>query len=392
MKKVFVAAVLGSVFVGTCAPFEAQVGANRTQSPSTQPPGRRIEDQSAPASDPYAEEELQKGTVLTRRGEFSEAIPHLLAARGRVANEYAAGFNLALCYVGSGQPKRAIPLLNELRRGHDTADFENLLAQAYVANGQPKEALASLEKAASISPQNEKLYLFVADACTEQRDYALALKVVGMGLRNLPQSLRLHYERGMVLSDLDEFDRAKPDFEFVSKSAAGSEIGYVSAAEKDLFEGDISGAAQAARDGVSKGLQSPILLTILGEALLRAGASPGQSDFSDAQTALEKAAAERPTDPSTQISLGRLYLIGGRFEDAIAHLEKARQMQPDRPSVYANLAKAYQRHGDEQAAQQALATLEKLNLARAEAIRSAPGESKMSYSGGEVTEGEPPHH
>jgi len=59
-------------------------------------------------------------------------------------------------------------------------------------------------------------------------------------------------------------------------------------------------------------------------------------------------------------------------------------MQPDRPVVYANLAKAYQRHGDEQAAQQALATLEKLNLARAEQIRNAPGDSKMSYGGGET--------
>jgi predicted Zn-dependent protease len=330
---------------------------------------------------------------LTRQGLFSEAIPHLLAARGRVANEYAAGFNLALCYVGSGDYKKAIPLLDDLRqRGHENADVENLLAQAYVGNDQPKEALASLEKAAAISPQNEKLYLYVADACTEHQDYALALKVVTIGLRNLPQSPRLHYERGMVLSQLDEFDRAKADFELVSKLAAGSEIGYVSAAQKDLFEGDVSGAAQAAREGVSKGFQSPILLTILGEALLRSGASPGQPEFAEAQADLEKAVAERPNDPSTQIALGRLYLIGGRLTDAIAHLEKARQMQPDRPVVYANLAKAYQRHGDEQAAQQALVTLEKLNLARAEQIRSAPGERKMSYGGGEVKEEETPPH
>jgi len=391
MKRALDAVVL-SVLFGVSTNLEAQSGANRSQFPSSQSSSRLASDQST-APDLQAEAELRKGTALTRQGSFSEAIPHLLAARGRVANEYAAGFNLALCYVGSGDDKRAIPILEDLRhRGRENADVENLLAQAYVGNGQPTEALASLEKAAAISPQNEKLYLFVADACTEQQDYALALKVVAIGLRNLPQSARLHYERGMFLSQLDRFDRAKTDFELVSKLAAGTEIGYVSAAQKALFEGDVSSAVQNAREGVSKGFQGPILLTILGEALLRSGASLGQPDFGEAQTALEKAVAERPNDPSSQLALGKLYLAAGRLADAITHLEKARQMQPDRPTVYANLAKAYQRHGDEQAAQQALATLEKLNLARAEQIRNAPGDTKMSYADGDIEEESTPQH
>jgi len=391
MKQVLDAVVLGCALLCVGANLEAQGGANKAQSPSANPSGR-VGDQST-TPDAQAEAELQKGTALTRQGLFSEAIPHLLEARGRVANEYAAGFNLALCYVGSGEYKKAILLLYDLRQqGHENTDVENLLAQAYVGNGQPTEALASLEQGAAMSPQNEKLYLFVSDACTEHQDYALALKVVAIGLRNLPQSPRLHYQQGMLLANLDEFDRAKTDFELVSKLAAGSEIGYVSAAQKELFEGNISGAVLAAREGVSKGFESPILLTILGEALLRSGASPGQPEFGEAQTALEKAVAQRPNDPSTQIALGRLYLIAGRLTGAIAHLEKARQMQPDRPTIYANLARAYQRHGDEQAAQQALATLEKLNLARAEQIRNAPGDRKMSYGGGEVKDEETPPH
>lgn len=368
----------------------SQTGVGKTQPPSGQT-AERAQDRFPSAADAQAEAELQKGTALTRRGLFSDAIPHLLAARGRVANEYAASFNLALCYVGSGEPKKAIHILDDLRRhGHESADVENMLAQAYVGNGQPTEALASLEKAAAMSPQNEKLYLFVADACTEHQDYALALKVAGLGLRNLPQSPGLHYERGMLLSQLDEFDRAKGDFELVAKLASGTEIGYVSVAQKDLLEGNVSAAMQAAREGVSKGFQSPMLMTILGEALLRSGASPGQPEFAEAQAALEKAVVQRPNDSSSQLALGRLYLTAGRTADAIAHLEKAGQIQPSRPAVYAALARAYRRNGDEQAAQQALATLEKLNLARADQIRNAPGERKMSYGGGEANEEEKP--
>jgi predicted Zn-dependent protease len=336
-----------------------------------------------------AEIELRKGTELTSKGLFGKAIPHLLAARGRVLNEYAAGFNLALCYMGIRDFRKALQVLDDLRRaGRDGTDVENLLAQAYVGSGQPTEAFAALQRAAAITPQNERLYLFVAEACMDQQDYAAGLKVVGMGLHNLPQSARLYYERGMLLSQLDQFDRAKGDFQLARQLAPESEIGYLSTAHEMLFEGNIPEALRAVRDGINRGFENPVLLTILGETLLRSGVGPDQPEFKEAQISLEKAVAERPNDPSSQIALGEIYLLADRLDEAISHLEKARQMQPDRPVVYANLAKAYQRHGDEPAAQRALAILEKLNLARAEHIRSAPGERKMSYGGGEPA-GEP---
>jgi tetratricopeptide (TPR) repeat protein len=284
--------------------------------------------------------------------------------------------------------------LSDLRGGgHDGADVENLLAQAYIGNEQPQEALASVQKAAAVSPQNEKLYTFVADACKDHNDYALGLKVVDIGLRNLPQSARLHYERAMFLTQLDELDQAKPDFELAGKLAPGSEIGYLASAHQELLEGNISEAIRTAREGVKRGDENHALLTVLGEALLRSGANPGQPEFAEAQLALEKAATQLPNDPSAQIALGSLSLMAGRLEDAIAHLEKARRLDPSQPSVYANLAKAYQRHGDLQQAKDALRALEKLNREQAERIGSAPGDRKLGYAGRGVAEEEPatPH-
>src|SRR5262249_15624993 len=153
------------------------------------------------------ESQLNAGTALTSRGNFQEAIPHLLAARGQVRNEYAAGFNLALCYVATRQFPQAIEILKNLRGvGTDAANVQNLLAQAYVGNSQPDEAYAALERAAAVTPKNEKLYVFVADACRDSRDFDLGLKVVALGLRNLSRSARLRYERGLFLAALDEFD------------------------------------------------------------------------------------------------------------------------------------------------------------------------------------------
>ena len=329
-----------------------------------------------------AREELERGTDLTRQGRFKEAIPHLLAARRRVKNEYALEFNLGLCYVGLSEYKKAIEVLDTLRRqGHENADVENLLAQAYIGNHNRGDALAALERGAAISPQDEKLFTFVADACTDNQDFDLGLKVVEIGLRNLPQSARLRYERGQFLTQMDQFDSAKADFESARTLGQGSEIGYLSAAQENLLSGNIPEAIRMAGEGRKHGFQNPALLVILGKALLRSGIVPGQPEFVEAQDALEKAVAQHPNDAASQIALGQVYLLGGRLEDSIVHLEAARKMRPDEPSIYANLAKAYQRKGDAQHAQEALARLESLNQAQAERIRSAPGERKMSYGG-----------
>lgn len=334
---------------------------------------------SAHAVTRQARDELQRGTALTRQGKFKDAIPHLLAARVTVSNDYALEFNLSLCYVGIGEYKKAIETLDGLRRVHENADVENLLAQAYIGKGQSSEALAAVEQAARIAPRNEKLFTFVADACTDNQDFELGLKIVEIGLRNLPQSARLHYERAVFLSQLDQFDRAKPEFQLASTLGQGSEIGYLASAYENLLSGNVSDTIRIAREGIKRGVQNPALLVILGKALLRSGIVPGQPEFSEAQNALETAVAERPNDAGSQIVMGQIYLMRGRLDDAILHLEAARQVLPDQPSIYASLAKAYQRRGDSQRAQEALAKLESLNQAQAERIRSAPGERKMGY-------------
>ena len=367
-----------------CEQNNAQIGGSR-QVPANQ---LHTSDNAGHEGSLQAEQELRNGTDLTRRGLFREAIPHLLAAHGQVSNEYAAEFNLALCYVGTSQFKQAIDLLKTLTNGSHSADIANLLAQAYIGNGQPQEALAAFQMAAALTPQNEKLYLLVADACTNHHDYALGIKVVELGLHNLPQSARLHYERALFLAQIDDLDHAKADFALAGKLASGNDIGYLAAAQQALLEGNIAETVRVAREGVKKSSENHALLTILGEALVRSGASPGQLEFAEAEAALEKSVVIQPADATSHLSLGELYLLAGRLEDAIAQLKQAQQIDPSKPAVYANLGKAYQRHGDVQNAQDALAVLANLNQAQADRIRSAPGDRKASY-GARVGDEEP---
>jgi tetratricopeptide (TPR) repeat protein len=363
------------VMVASCQ-MNAQV-ANRAQPPQGSH-ARQQEDVSN--SQPHSEAELESGIMLTRKGLFREAIPHLRAAQGRVINEYAAEFDLALCYVGVGEFKQAIQMLRSLRGGgRDNADVDNLLAQAYVGNLQSSDAFDALKRAATLTPQNEKLYLLVADACTDRQNYALGLKVVDLGLRNLPLSARLHYERGVFLSLLDQFDLAKTDFKIAGQLSPESESGYMAGAREDMFAGNLPGAIQVSREAIKKGLGNPVLLSILGEALLRSGTAPGEPEFAEAQAALEKSLAQRPNSPSSQVTLAKAYIMLGRIEDAFPHLEIARELDPENPAVYANLAAAFRRRGQLQQAKSMLAILAEINRKQAEKIASAPGDRRAIY-------------
>ncbi len=328
-----------------------------------------------------AEEELRTGIALTREGAFAEAISHLAFAQGKVHDTYAASFNLALCYVGTGQFNNAIPILLHLRETEKTtAASENLLAQAYIGSGQLQNALEAFQSAAAEAPNSEKLYIFVADACMEHQDYEFGLRATDLGLQHLPGSARLHYERAMFLWLLNEVDKADVDFQAASRLQPGSDIAYLAAAQKGLMDGDISEAVRAARAGIKQYSQNYVLLTILGDSLIRSGVNGGQPEALEAATALEKSVTLRPDYAASQIALGKLYLIEGRPKEAIAHLQVAKSLAPNDTSVYSNLAVAYHRVGSPQQAQSMLTILARINQQQAEAIRSSPDDNKAGYA------------
>jgi tetratricopeptide (TPR) repeat protein len=324
-----------------------------------------------------ANAELRAGIDLTSRGRFAEAIPHFLSAQEHVSDEFALKFNLALCYVGINQFPQAITTLNELRNGgHADANVENLLAQAYVGAAHPKEAFDALQRAAALTPKNEKLYVFVADACVSQQDYELGLRVVDLGLQQLQNSARLHYQRAYFLSLLDQFDVAKADFDLAVSLDPQSEIAFVAGAQKNLFAGNLPEAIQIARAAVQQGRANYLSLSILGEALIRSGASPGQSEFVEAKYALVQAVAARPNYVSAQIALGSLLILNDEVNAAVEHLEKGRVLDPGNPAVYSHLAVAYRRLGRQEKAEEMLQTLAKINAQQAAKINSAPGDRK----------------
>ena len=343
--------------------------------PTTQAQGAQLHDAGAEA-------ELREGIRLTRQGRFHDGIPHLLAAQGHVSNGFAADFNLALCYVATGQNQAAIAILQSLvNSGRATAAVDNLLTQALIGASRIEEATTAFEHAVALDPKNEKLYLLVADSCMDHGSYDFGLKVASTGLQHLPKSARLHYERSILLSFLDQPDAARKDLQAASELAPGTALSFLAQAQEGLLNADMAQAVSAAREGLQREPGNYILLTILAQALMRQGVTPAQPEFAEARTALEKSIAERPEYSVSQLALGQLELMAGRIDEAVKHLSKARQLAPDNPAVYSHLAAAYRRRGDLEQAEKALAVLAGLNHQQAAKYKIDPPDHKGSYIG-----------
>jgi tetratricopeptide (TPR) repeat protein len=219
-----------------------------------------------------------------------------------------------------------------------------------------------------------------------------SLRVIELGLQHLPESARLHYERGYVLSMLDDLDGAKADFELAMRLAPRSEMGYLAEAQENLLAGNLEEAVHVSRKASAEGKQDYQLLAILGEALIRGGASPGQAEFAEARAALEKSVATRPNYASSQIALGHVDLLDARLDAAIEHLETGRRLSPRNPAVYSLLATTYRKSGRLDQAEAMLTILAKLNQEQAQRIRTAPGDAKAipGASGASAAEKKPP--
>lgn len=332
--------------------------------------------QGPPASD------LETGIALTHQGRFQEAIPHFFAARGHVGESFALEFNLALCYVGTRQFAPAIEILTHVEGGRHAAEVDNLLSQGYVGNHQPEAALKAFQQAAALAPNDEKLFLLAAEACFDEHYYELGERMIDTGLHGLPNSARLLFERGLLRSQLDETELANRDFEKARELAPASDIAYISDAEQALLTGNVQETIRAARAGVAAGHPHYLLLTMLGEALLRAGATPATpNEFAEARSVLERAVAARPGYSSAHVALGRVYLAERRLPDAIAQLEAGRQLDLRSRAVYSALVTAYRQSGQPEKAREAIAALAELNREEAARIGSAEG-GHSGYSGG----------
>ena len=308
------------------------------------------------------QQQFRLALAVARHDLYSQAIPYFQAVQVAYPNSYDAAFNLAICYVLTKQFPQAITVLNAIAsRGHKTAELDNLLAEAFEGNQQPQEAINALREATQLDPTDENNYVDLATLCTNYDSYDLGLQIIEVGLHYHPNSDRLIFQRGVLEAMTNRFELASNDFQLASRLAPNKNLTYAAMGVTYMQTGHIPEAIQSLRDRLKQKPDDPILLYLLGDALIRSGASPGDASFVEARSVLEKSVKLNPDLAASQVDLGKTYLRDNRLEDARQSLERALGIDPKDKTAIAQLAVVYRRSGKPELASSMLNTLNKLN-------------------------------
>ncbi len=302
------------------------------------------------------------GLALAQHELYGEAVPFFELVRQVFPDSYDAGFDLANCYVEAKQYPQAIETLLALKeRGHKTAELDNLLGEAYEGNQQVNEAINSLREATQIAPEDEDNYIDLATLCIDHDSYDLGLEILNVGLHYRPQSDRLVFQRGILHAMQSQFELADQDFELASKLAPEKNLSYIGLSVSYMHTGNLPEAVATLRQRVKAKPDDSLLQFLLGETLIRSGASPGAPDFTEAKVAFEHSIKLNPKFAPSFVQLGKLNLREGHVDEAVAMLEKARSLDPTDKAAYSQLAIAYRRQGKAAMATGMLSELAKLN-------------------------------
>jgi predicted Zn-dependent protease len=308
-----------------------------------------------------AQSQLAVGLALAESDTNQQAIPFLAEAFRHAPDSYNVGYDLALTCFRAKDYATAIATIHELiGRAHDSSELEDLLAESFAASGQTGEASEAYRRAIAFDPSDENNYLDFASFCIDHRGFEDGLKVVALGLREHPNSVRLIFMRGIIEASQDNFDLAEKDFQQAALLNPQHDLGSVGLGNIYLQHGNSAEAIKFTREQLQQKPNDASLLYVLGQGLLASGAQPGQPAFLEAQASLEKSVQLNPKLCLPHVSLGSIYLREERYADAAVQFEAARAIDPTENSAYSHLAVAYRHLGKPEKAKEVLTALQAL--------------------------------
>jgi tetratricopeptide (TPR) repeat protein len=241
-------------------------------------------------------------------------------------------YNLAVAQLQNHQPADAINVLSPLSSVKDS-DLLNLLATAYDQAKQPDDAFRVLESAIEISPQDERNYLDLAILCLEHNQEQRSVMAATAGIARIPKASSLYLIRGVAYAQLAKYDQAEKDFMTASEIEPNQPHSTIamSLLYSDRNQWDKEKALLTKQLTLTP--NDAVTNYLLADLLIRAGATPTQLEFEEAQSHLERSLAERPDSAEAQILMAKLLMQQERFADALRHTDVALRLEPNNQSA-----------------------------------------------------------
>jgi tetratricopeptide (TPR) repeat protein len=258
-----------------------------------------------------------------------------------------------------------LPLLQAIQEeGDNSAEWNALIGYAEYKLAQLEAASTHLRRAIELAPEVEEYYLKIGEMLLHYNSDKVAIKFFQLGLRNLPESPRLHYSLAVsywahnlnldkAIENLNKSLSLAPEF-----SSALELLCRCYYREKNWPR--LEATAERLIEVNQNVAGGYYYLAVA----LSAGDSPGddrQAVLTRVHELLQKAIAADSSFADAHVELGKLLVERNAISEAISEFEAAIEADPESSQAYYQLALAYRRTGEVEKSLQLLEKFRKLS-------------------------------
>lgn len=288
--------------------------------------------QSAPPAS--ALEEL--GACLVKQKRAAEAVSVFQRLSELQPGDENALYKLAVVQFLAGHYGDVITTLRPmLAKPAPDADALELAGEAYEAASDTPHAMDALLQAINSMPDNSRYYVELANLCLAHGASQVGITVLNTGLHRLPGSAPLYLARGLLFSELAQYDKGEADFDTAEVLDPNVEFGSAIRGLAELQQHNLGDAERIVRERLRTHEKDGFLYYLLAEILIKKGAAHGTPEFNEALNSAKKAVDLQPNLAVANDVLARLYFEEGKTNEAIEQSRQALRSNPkDTTALY----------------------------------------------------------
>ena len=284
------------------------------------------------------------GACLVMHKRTQEAVPVYEQLRELQPQNDEALYELATVHFLNGNYPEVIKILSS-EKEHNGGSLE-LEGEAYEALSDAERASAALRRAISINPDEAQYYVDLAYICQAQKDFQRGIGIVNQALQRNVQTASLYVARGVLYSELAEYEKGMADFAAAEELDPYVEVSSEARTLTNLQRNNLGEAEKVARERIRLHPNDAFLHYLLGETLRKKGSAPKSPDFTEAVGALRRAIELDRNLTLARDSLAAMYLESGQIEQSIEQSQAAYRANPQDETALYHLILALRKSGN----------------------------------------------
>lgn len=287
------------------------------------------------------------GDCLTRLKHFDQAIPVFEQLVAITPDRSYARYDLALVQMLAGQKQAPVETLAPLIAAQTSdPDVLSLASEADEAVGDTPNAVSLLRQAIVIEPANADFYARFASLCINHDSDQVGIDMLNAGLQRISDDPSLYVARGLLYSELAQYDKAEADFQTAERLNPAMGLSGLALGLAEVQSGHPDHALATIRSQLRKHPDDPSLHLLLAKVLMDQGPAVDSPELKEALSEALTAVQLKPDLVAGRDLLAGIYIKLGQPRLAIEQCRLALKTDPENQSAYYHLIMASRTEGN----------------------------------------------